>query len=269
MRQELPTPTLFDEVSSYWAEIAEADATEKQVAFVKSHVKAEGLVLDLACGSGRHAVSLCEAGYEIVGLDVSSRLLKIARAKSAKGSAGLALVRADMRFLPFRSAVFLAVLSLDSSFGYLPSETEDLKSFTCAAIGLSENGVFLVDVFNRDRILKRYGKRAFFAFFRFGLVKRFPSFAGLIKWREYPSFWLLQKRSANAETGLLRDFWVFRDKKTGKISVAKHVIRLYTFSQLHTLLKNAGFGCFKAYGNYEGQVYKTDSNRLILVSRKT
>ena len=270
LKREFPTGALFDEISSYWEEIANANATEKQVNFVKKHVAAVGLVLDLGCGSGRHAVALGKSGYDMIGLDVSLRLLKTAKTKAAQAGVGLGLLRADMRFLPFRFGVFSAVVSLDSSFGYLLSKEEDLLSFGEVARTLAAGGIAVVDVFNRERFVQRYEKKLDFGFWSrfFGLLPKLPWLAGLFRWREYPSFWLLQKRRANAESGLLRDLWVFRDKKTGKITVAEHVIRLYGFSQLKTLVERADLRVLKTFGNYEGEEYKLVSSRLILVAAK-
>ncbi len=45
---------VFDEMGIYWAEIADQNQTERQMQFIKNTLKAEGLVLDLACGTGRH-----------------------------------------------------------------------------------------------------------------------------------------------------------------------------------------------------------------------
>ncbi|HLN88938.1 MAG TPA: class I SAM-dependent methyltransferase, partial [Candidatus Binatia bacterium] len=101
----------------YWAEMADKNQTEKQIQFLKTYLKLEGYVLDLACGSGRHSIALAADGFGMVGLDSSRRLLRIANERSRS----LALVLGDMRHLPFRSGVFTAVLSVDTSFGYLPS----------------------------------------------------------------------------------------------------------------------------------------------------
>ena len=66
----------------YWAEIADKNQTERQIQFLKSHLKPAGYVLDLACGSGRHSIASKPEGYMMVGLDVSRSLLKIAKQRS-------------------------------------------------------------------------------------------------------------------------------------------------------------------------------------------
>ena len=96
LKHKLPTATLFDEISAYWTEIANANATKKQIDFVRNNVNPEGLVLDLGCGTGRHAVPLCEAGYGMVGLDISMRLLQIAKKKAAEAGASPMWVRSGL-----------------------------------------------------------------------------------------------------------------------------------------------------------------------------
>ena len=97
--------------------------TQRQIDFLKGQLKPDGCVLDVACGTGRHLIALAEAGYCMVGLDVSARLLKIAKQRGATN-----LVRGDMRFLPFKAEAFASAISMDTSFGYLPTEQEDAES---------------------------------------------------------------------------------------------------------------------------------------------
>ena len=56
--------------------------------------KGQGL-LEIACGTGRVAIRLAQEGTRTVGLDLSSKMLEVAREKS-KGIAGISWVQADM-----------------------------------------------------------------------------------------------------------------------------------------------------------------------------
>jgi ubiquinone/menaquinone biosynthesis C-methylase UbiE len=116
MRARNSSMNVFNEMGKYWAEIADQNSTDCQVKFVKSTLKPDGLVLDLACGTGRHIIPLSKEGYNMVGLDVSSNLLRIAK----KQEGDVQLIKADMRFLPFAAEAFSAAVSMDTSFGYLP-----------------------------------------------------------------------------------------------------------------------------------------------------
>jgi SAM-dependent methyltransferase len=265
-RGETPTGEVFDEVSSYWTEIADALDTEKQVNFAKNNLNVAGIVLDLGCGSGRHSVRLSKAGYDIVGLDVSKRLLEIAKSKAAKANVGLALVRADMRFLPFRAEAFSGIVSLDSTFGYFPSENDDLRSLREVAKALIHGGVFLLDVFNGEHMLLRRGQFRLQDLF-IGLA-RFPQFSALFRWYEYPDFYMLQKRQIAKKKGVLKDVWVFRDKQTGKTLVVRHAVRLYTFALLRRLLAESELKVGKVYGSYENEGFAKDSRRLVITAVK-
>jgi SAM-dependent methyltransferase len=48
------------------------------------HAPPAGRAIDLACGRGRHAIALAEAGYEVEAVDISPRALSAAR-ESAQG----------------------------------------------------------------------------------------------------------------------------------------------------------------------------------------
>jgi SAM-dependent methyltransferase len=266
----LPTPSIFDELSKYWAEIAWENNTEMQVTFVKMTLKPDGLVLDLNCGSGRHATMLGKAGYYVVGLDISRQLLRIAKRSTIDVSFCTDFVLADMQHIPFCSDSFSSTVSLDSSFGYLPSEKEDSMSLREIARTLRKKGIFIIDVFNGDHIIRVHGKSSF-NFWKI-LVHFFKGFRGprlIFKWREYQSFHFFQKRTASKTNEIMRDIWVFKDKKTNRVRIATHVVRLYNFPKLNTLVEEAGMRTIAAFGEYQGIEYKENSKRLILVAQKT
>jgi len=88
-------------------------------------------------------------------------------------------------------------------------------------------------------------------------------------WKKYPSFLLLQKRTINSDGKRLNDLWVIRDKKDGQIRIFNHNVRLYEIMHLRGLLENAGFAVNQVYGDYNGQGFSFNSNRLVLVAAAT
>ncbi|HUK84942.1 MAG TPA: class I SAM-dependent methyltransferase [Candidatus Acidoferrum sp.] len=143
---------VFDEMGKYWAEIADKGKIENQIRFIKKTFPKTGLILDLACGTGRHSILLSKEGYDVVGLDISSNLLKIAKSRWS----GTQLIRSDMRFLPFKTAAFSAAISMDTSFGYLPSEADDIKSLSELRETINCGGIFMIDVFSRECLILKY-----------------------------------------------------------------------------------------------------------------
>ena len=235
---------VFDQMGEYWAEIADQNQTDRQVEFLKKSLKPEGVILDLACGTGRHLIPLSKEGYDVVGLDISLKLLKIAKLRWR----GAALVQADMRFLPFKRGAFSAAVSIDTSFGYLPSLEDDQQSLRELQAALGKGGVLVVDVFNRERLIQRH------------------SASSEPKSREYHSFFLQQKRTIEANGEKLHDLWMVKDKEDGQVRVFEHVARLYTLDGLQGLLEKADFKVTEVYGDYEAHSWTAVSSRLILMA---
>lgn len=263
---------VFDEMSSYWAEIADQNSTQEQTQFVRDKLKAKGWILDLACGSGRHSTVLSKYGYRMVGLDSSLSLLRIARNRGNH----VQLFRGDMRFLPFRSEAFSAAISLDTSFGYLPSERDDLQSLKALRETFYQGALLIVDVFNREQLISKY-KNRFQARFKWAFLPvllkpnrlaRWMLFR-FYKWKEYPSFYLFQKRAVSANGTKLHDLWVVYDKVKGQTNVFKHTARLYESRRLQELLEEAGFTINGIYGDYDDQLFSPNSSRLIFLASAT
>lgn len=59
-------------------------------------------ILDIGCGAGRNAGPLAEAGFEVIGLDLSGPMLQGARSRARAGSGIVHLARSDMDHLPIR-----------------------------------------------------------------------------------------------------------------------------------------------------------------------
>jgi SAM-dependent methyltransferase len=261
---------VFDEMSVYWAEIADQSSTQTQIQFIKDTVKGNGLILDLACGTGRHSIPLSKEGYDMVGLDISLNLLRIAKNRWSY----IQLVRGDMRFLPFKAGAFSVSVSMDNSLGYLPSEQDDMQSLRELRGALGQSGSLIVDVFNRERLMLKYNANRPTEFkwvflpillkFNNRLAKRV--LFRFFKWREYPSFFLLQKRTVSAGGDKLCDLWVVCDKAGGQIRVFRHISRLYELKSLQALLEKTGFMVKRVYGDYNGQNFSRNSSRLILVA---
>jgi SAM-dependent methyltransferase len=260
------TENVFDEMGVYWAEIADKNQTEKQLQFLKTQIKPDGYILDLACGTGRHLIPLSQQGFNMVGLDISAKLLKIAKQRWHE----VQIVRGDIRFLPFKPQAFAAAISMDTSFGYLPSEHDDGVSLNELRRTLRKEGILIFDVFHQEQLMIKYqGKGKGLKWLLLPILlkshNRWILFR-FLKWKEYPSFFLLQKRTVTQGGERLCDLWVVCDKATGRLMVFDHSVRLFRFSGLQGLLEKAGFAVNRVYGGYEGENFSPNSPRLISVA---
>ena len=89
----------------------------------------QGRVLELGCGTGRISLPLARAGVSLVGVDRSAHMLARAvrrvealRRKRRGRGRRVRLIRADIRALPFRPALFSTVLA---PYGILQSLVRD------------------------------------------------------------------------------------------------------------------------------------------------
>jgi 2-polyprenyl-3-methyl-5-hydroxy-6-metoxy-1,4-benzoquinol methylase len=74
-----------------WCPFPDAAASAHDVDRIESflHISPSLDVLDVGCGTGRHAVEMARRGYRVVGIDVATSYL--ARAREAARKAGMAL----------------------------------------------------------------------------------------------------------------------------------------------------------------------------------
>ena len=102
------------------------------------------VILDAGCGEGRNAVPLARAGYRVVGLDRSRRLLR-----AAPRHARLRLVCGSYERMPFRDSTFDAVLLLGTALGY-SAEAADRRALGEARRVLAPGGRLVIETLHRD-----------------------------------------------------------------------------------------------------------------------
>jgi len=238
---------IFDDMGKDWEAIVNMRDTERETDFIGAILSQRGLVLDLCCGTGRHSIGLCRRGWKVVGMDLSKKLLSIAKMRVDEAKVKFPLVRADMRYFPFRDRVFAAIINMFTSFGYLPSETEDLKCLLEINRTLKNNGKFLLDLASRDHIVRGFRER---------------------DWAEFEPYYLLEKRLLDMENSKLISHWTIIRKGTGETRSIVHEVRLYTLNQLHLLLSKAGLAIREVYGGYDNEKFDLEASRMIALAKK-
>ncbi len=93
-----------------------AGASEAALAAVGAAEGAKGMtLLDVACGTGNAGIPAALAGAEVTGLDLTPRLLDIARERATEAGAEIEWVEGDAQDLPFDDASFDAAVSIFGS----------------------------------------------------------------------------------------------------------------------------------------------------------
>jgi SAM-dependent methyltransferase len=99
-------------------------------------------VLDVACGTGKSLEPLLAAGWSGIGVDASSGMLELARAKLGPD---VALLERDMRDLPVLGE-FDLICALNDAINYLLDERELMETFRGFRRNLAPGGVVVFDV---------------------------------------------------------------------------------------------------------------------------
>ncbi|MBI4312101.1 MAG: class I SAM-dependent methyltransferase [Chloroflexi bacterium] len=150
-----------------WAGLYDAvhQQTEDIPFWIAEAQRSGGPVLELACGTGRVAIPMAQAGIPVVGLDSSPKLLAIARAKAQRCKlppGRLRFVRGDMRRFSLGRRFPLVIVPF-RSFQLLLSVADQAQALAAIKEHLAPEGRVIIDLFvpDADRILREPGVRVF------------------------------------------------------------------------------------------------------------
>lgn len=204
-------------------------------------LKPDSKILDLCCGTGRHALALAKRGYPVTGLDLSEILLKYARREGQNYP--VKYIRGDMRALPFADRSFDVVLNLFTSFGYFVEERENEQVLREISRVLVANGRYLIDFLNRDYVqnrLKPYTERE-----QNGLVIR--------EERAIDGVYV-KKTITVIDGGESRQYY--------------EQVRMDTREEMEAMIKWAGLKVECVMGDYTGEPYGKETPRMMFFGRK-
>ncbi len=126
-----------------------------------------GLTLDLGCGNGRHSMLFAEESDYVIGVDLSFKLLKIAREKcSAVSTDNISYVRADVSVLPFKSKTIDRIIFL-ATLHHIPGGENRLKTVKALEKVLKIKGMGLISVW------RKWQKRFYWHFLKEGIKNIF------------------------------------------------------------------------------------------------
>jgi len=107
-------------------------------------------VLDLTCGTGSQVFWLTHRGFEVIGVDINSRMLKIAKEKASRDKLSIQFLKGDMRTAHIGQ--FDAVITIFNSIGHLTKA--DFEVALCNIHrNLKKDGLYIFDIANLDYYL--------------------------------------------------------------------------------------------------------------------
>jgi SAM-dependent methyltransferase len=221
--------------------VVEADFIEESLGVAKG-----GVLLDLACGGGQHAVELAQRGYGVVGYDLSLYQLAVAADCAQEYGQKLNLLQGDMREMAFEE-MFDGIYCWNTSFGYFEEE----KNLAVAAKifrALRPGGMFLLDVANRDFVVANQPAQT---------------------WFEGDACVCMDDMAVDFITSRLRvkRSLILDDGRTMECSYS---IRLYSLHELGKMLHDVGFRVTEASGHPStpGVFFGASSPRILILAQR-
>lgn len=113
------------------------ERTELEAEFVErlADIVGGARVLDVGCGAGRHSITFAERGHAVTGVDLSPRILRVARERWESRNPtvkGPTWMPGDMRWLPACGPADAATL-LDGALGMFDDDAEHLRVLSSIA----------------------------------------------------------------------------------------------------------------------------------------
>ena len=125
-----------------------AEEADKVVSILNGQGVSSGTLLEVGCGTARHALALAEEGFDVAAIDLSDEMLKHASNRVKKYpdlSPSIELAQGDARTFRLNRKVD-AVISLFHVMCYQTTEQDLAEAFQTAATHLDPGGVFLFDM---------------------------------------------------------------------------------------------------------------------------
>jgi SAM-dependent methyltransferase len=229
------------------AKITDADIA-REANFIEESLGCEAgaTILDLACGTGRHAVELASRGYQVVGFDLSLAMLARASDEAQDRKQKINFVQGDMREMTFEET-FDGVFSWNTSFGYFDEE-KNAAVIAKVHRALKKGGQFLLDVVNRDN-----------------LVRQAPSLA----WFEGDGCICMDEMQVDFITSRMKvkRTLMMDDGRTKEI---EYSIRVYSLHELGKMLHDNGFRVAEVSGRTgtPGVFFGCESPRTLILAEK-
>jgi len=124
--------------------------TAGEVDFIEREIGADRsrTILDVGCGTGRHAVELAKRGYDVTAFDISEAQLRKAGSKAEAAGVRVRFIRSDARSFRFRRRFDLALMICEGAFPLMETDEENVRILENAARALKPGGKLILTTLN-------------------------------------------------------------------------------------------------------------------------
>lgn len=204
----------------------------------KLKIKKKSKILDLACGVGRHSFYLNKKGMNVIGIDNSEKNIKKAK-------------KFENKFLKFKKKEmtedygqeFDFIFNLFTSFGYI-NEKHNLNTFKSINNSLINHGILVIDYLNVFKLKEELVEKE---------TKKIGNIIFNIK-RSFKDNFIVKK---------------IKIKDNNEIFYFEERVMELTKNDFKDYLKKFNFEILDVFGNYNLEKYHKNSERLIMIIKKS
>lgn len=248
----------FDELALAYDDAIDWSARlKREMPFILDALSGSGRILDMACGSGRHAVALAENGYRVEAFDTSKMMVVTANDLAEQQSVSVDFSVADMLEISERYAgKFDGVICLGNSLALLPHVSDLHLVMSKVADLLTDNGSFIFQTLNFEEIEAT------------GFTK-FDSKEGVLRTGQEVIFNRQFEHPADTSetTTLILSTMIKEDGEWVKSETRQNVIRL-SISLLTESLDQAGLKQYDVYASYDKKPFEHETSRSMVIRAK-
>jgi 2-polyprenyl-3-methyl-5-hydroxy-6-metoxy-1,4-benzoquinol methylase len=141
---------LFSNYANQYEQEVFVQGTLNEVTFIEQEIQSDTskTILDIGCGTGRHAIELTKRGYQVVGIDLSKEMLAKAKEKAQAANVEVQFLERDARDFQFDQKFDLAIMICEGAFPLMETDEMNYAILKNAAAVLTEGGKFIFTTLN-------------------------------------------------------------------------------------------------------------------------
>ncbi len=105
-------------------------------------------IIDVGCGTGRHAIELTKRGYSVTGIDLSETQIKRAKEKAESKNLEIQFLVEDARQISFKNEFEIAIMMCEGGFPLMETDEENFEILKSISQSIKPNGKVIFTTLN-------------------------------------------------------------------------------------------------------------------------
>jgi cyclopropane fatty-acyl-phospholipid synthase-like methyltransferase len=233
---------LYKEV---WRKEIPNGLTEAEVDFIEEigQLQTGNYVLDLMCGYGRHALELARRGYNVTAIDNAKEYISEIVEVTQKEKLAINAILGDVSQISLTERYDM-VLNMGNSFAFFNAETVYNLLQKIYSI-LNPNGIFIINTWMIGEIASKHFQER--------------------SWHYIDEYKFIAESQYLFNPTRIESIYTIL-APSGEMETLQGIDYIFSFSELNTMLSNAGFSMTDVYSTPRKRKYKFGDNRAYIVA---